>query len=94
MPLVRELRRQVEGDLTPGLMSALATVHREGPLTLGELAASERVSPPMATKLAAALGERGLVERVPCSEDRRVVRLVTTPAGDELLARSQRRRDE
>lgn len=93
MPLVRQLRTQVEGDMTPGLMSALATVGREGPITLGDLAASEKVTPPMATKLANRLAELGLVDRVGCEDDRRVVRLHPTTAGRRLLDRASRRRN-
>lgn len=93
MPLVRQLRRQVEGDMTPSLMSALATVSREGPISLGDLAASERVSPPMATKLAATMTEKGLVDRLPCEDDRRVVRLRITEPGAAVLTRAQHRRD-
>ena len=81
MPFVRQLRTNVEEGMTPGLMSALATVARQGPIALGDLAAAERVTPPMATKTAAALEERGLVERQPCADDKRVVRLELSAAG-------------
>jgi DNA-binding MarR family transcriptional regulator len=93
MPLVRRLRTNVEEGMTPGQMSALATVARQGPITLGDLATSERVTPPMATKLANALEEKGLVDRLPCADDKRVVRLEVAPAGRELLDRSHRRRN-
>ncbi len=93
MPLVRQLRTQVEGDMTPSLMSALGTVSREGPLTLGELAASEKVTPPMGTKLAHGLESRGLVERLPCEDDRRVVRLRLTSDGRRVLDRAATRRN-
>ncbi len=93
MPLVRQLRTNVEGDMTPTLMSALGTVKREGPITLGDLAASERVTPPMATKLANGLAERGLVERLPCGDDRRVVRLEITRDGRRVLERAASRRN-
>ena len=93
MPLVRQLRTNVEEGMTPGLMSALATVARQGPIALGDLAAAERVSPPMATKTAAALEERGLVERRPCADDKRVVRLELSAAGRQLLDRSHARRN-
>lgn len=92
-PLVRQLRTQVEPDMTPSLMSALGTVARQGPITLGDLAAVEKVTPPMATKLANAMAERGLVDRVPCAEDRRVARLTLTAEGRRLLDRSHRRRN-
>jgi DNA-binding MarR family transcriptional regulator len=93
MPLVRQLRTNVEAGMTPGQMSALATVSREGPISLGDLAAAERVTPPMATKLANALEEKGLVERLSCADDKRVVRLQVATEGRKLLDRSRRRRD-
>ncbi len=93
VPIVRQLRTQVEGDMTPSLTSALATVARVGPVTLGALAEAEKVSPPMATKLGQRLEERGLVRIVPCPDDGRVRRLELTAAGDELLERSRRRRN-
>jgi DNA-binding MarR family transcriptional regulator len=93
MPVVRQLRTNVEGDMTPTLMSALGTVSREGPITLGDLAAAERVTPPMATKLANGLAERGLVDRLPCEDDRRVVRLELTAAGRRVLDRAATRRN-
>jgi len=93
MPLVRQLRTNVEEGITPGQMSALGTVYREGPIALGDLAAAERVTPPMATKLANALEELGLVERLPCADDRRVVRLQIAAEGRAVLDRAKHRRD-
>jgi DNA-binding MarR family transcriptional regulator len=93
MPLVRQLRTNVEEGMTPGQMSTLATVARQGPITLGDLASAEKVTPPMATKVANALEEKGLVERLPCADDKRVVRLGLTPEGRTLLDRSHRRRN-
>src|SRR5262245_14697266 len=93
MPLVRQLRTNVEEGMTPGQMSALATVARQGPLTLGDLAAAERITPPMVTKMANALEEKGLVERQPCADDKRVIRLALTVEGRRLLDRSHKRRN-
>ena len=93
MPLVRQLRTNVEEGMTPGQMSTLATVSRQGPISLGDLAAAERITPPMATKTSNALEEKGLVERLPCADDKRVVRLVLTDAGRKLLERSHKRRN-
>lgn len=93
MPLMRQLRTNVEEGMTPSQMSALATVAREGPIALGDLAAAERVTPPMATKLAIALEEKALVERLPCADDKRVVRLALSADGRRLLDRSHRRRN-
>jgi len=93
MPLVRKLRTNVEEGMTPSVMSALASVNRLGPITLGDLAAAEKVSPPMATKLANGLEERGLVSRAGCVDDKRVTRLELTKDGRALLDRSHRRRN-
>jgi DNA-binding MarR family transcriptional regulator len=93
MPLVRQLRTQVPPGMTPGLMSALGTIRREGPVSLGDLAAAEKVTPPMATKLANRLEEAGLVERSTTEDDRRVVHVALTTEGRRLLERSGRRRD-
>ena len=93
MPLTRQLRTNVEEGMTPSQMSALGTVAREGPITLGDLAAAERVTPPMATKLAIALEEKALVERLPCADDKRVVRLALSADGRRLLDRSHPRRN-
>ncbi len=42
----------------------------------------------MATKLANALEERSLVERLPCADDKRVVRLGITREGTRTLERA------
>lgn len=93
MRLGRRLRRQAEGDLTPSQASALSSVERLGPLTLGELSAVEGVRPPTLTKVVAALEEQGLVARHTDPADRRVSRVEATAAGSELLARSRSRLD-
>ena len=43
--LARILRQQADSGLTPSQLTALATVAREGPLTLGALADIEHVDP-------------------------------------------------
>ncbi|MBA2280151.1 MAG: MarR family transcriptional regulator [Actinomycetota bacterium] len=93
MPLVRQLRTNVEEGMTPSVMSALSTVAREGPISLTDLAAAERVTPPMATKLANRLEELALVTRAGCADDKRVTRLVLAPEGRAVLDRSHRRRN-
>ena len=57
-PLVRQLRHH-NVDLSPSQASALATISRRGPLTVGELAKAEHVSSPMITKIAKGLEEDG-----------------------------------
>ena len=89
--LGRKLRRHAVGDLTPSQASALASVERHGPITLGDLSAVENVSPPTLTKVVSALEEHGLVARSTDPSDRRVARVATTATGSELLAQSRSR---
>ena len=63
MRLARQLRSQTVAGLSPSLISALVTIERKGPLTLGQLAALERVKPPSVTRMVAALEGAGLVRR-------------------------------
>jgi DNA-binding MarR family transcriptional regulator len=90
--LARLLRQQDQHGLGPTLAAALATISREGPLTLGELAAHEQVAPPTITKVIAKLEERGLVERHTDSADRRVSRVKITSAGRRQLEEARTRR--
>ena len=89
----RRIRRQAGGDLTPSQASALSSVERHGPLTLGELSAVEDVRPPTLTKVVAALEERGLVARHTDAHDRRVARVQATAKGAHLLADTRSRTD-
>ena len=91
--LARLLRRQGDTGLSPSQLSALTSVERHGPMTLGHLADHERVAPPSVTKVVDKLEERGLVVRVPDALDRRVTRVSTTPAGEALLADVRARKD-
>lgn len=93
VPLVRKLRQQAGPDLTPSLASALVTVAKDGPLTLGDLAAKEHVSPPMISKIAATLVEEGLASKVQDRGDRRVFRLEITAEGRRKLDRSRTRKN-
>ena len=91
--LARLLRRQGDTGLSPSQLSALTSVERHGPLTLGRLADHERIAPPSITKVVDKLEERGLVQRAPDALDRRVTRVSITPAGDALLADVRQRKD-
>ena len=90
--LARRLRTESEIGLTPSLLSALAVVHVHGPLTLGALADLEGIAPPTVTKIVGKLQDQDLVERLHDAADRRVCRVVTTAAGEDLLARSRARK--
>ncbi|MGH9116234.1 MAG: MarR family winged helix-turn-helix transcriptional regulator [Acidimicrobiales bacterium] len=91
--LSRRLRQEAVGEVTASQLSALSTIARHGGLTLGELAALERVAPPSMTRIAAGLEERGLVERRPDDSDRRVSRVALSPTGKSLLSEIRTRRD-
>jgi DNA-binding MarR family transcriptional regulator len=79
--LARLLRQQDQSGMTPSQTTALATIFREGPLTLKQLAAHEQLTPPTITKIVANLEERGLVSRRTDSVDRRVSNVQVTTAG-------------
>jgi len=93
--IARQLRQNVDApnDLSTSLVSALATVERCGPITLGELASAERVQPPSMTRAVGKLEGRGLVRREVDTQDRRVVRVHITPEGRRLLQRSRTRKN-
>jgi DNA-binding MarR family transcriptional regulator len=91
--LARRLRQQAEGEVTPSQLSALSSVERLGPLTLGELAGVERVQPPSMTRIVAGLEEAGLVARTVDERDRRIARVQTTVAGQRFLERSRGRKN-
>jgi|SRR5947208_3306511 len=91
--LSRRLRHQGETGISASQLSALATVDRCGPMTLGDLAAAEQVQPPSMTRIVARLEEAGLVARQVCREDRRVARVRVTGTGRELLQPSRTRKD-
>jgi DNA-binding MarR family transcriptional regulator len=89
--LARRLRQQAEAPISPTQSSALATIDRRGPLTLGELAEIERVQPPTITAAVGRLEEQGLVDRRRDPEDRRVARAQVTAAGRKLLKETRSR---
>lgn len=94
MRLARRLRAErADGSLTLTQLATLGTLKRHGAMTLGELAAHEKVQPPSMTRIVSALEERGLVVREPHSDDRRLVIVRITGVATALLAEDRRRRD-
>jgi DNA-binding MarR family transcriptional regulator len=85
--LSRHLRKHDLADLTPTQLSALATVARDGPMRLGDLAAAERVAPSTLTRLVSALEERGYVQRGAVPSDARACMLAVTDLGTVVLDR-------
>jgi DNA-binding MarR family transcriptional regulator len=95
MRLVRMLRHQrADMSITVTQLSALNTLKMQGPMSAGELAASERVQPPSMTKVIAGLEDRGLLRREAHPSDRRQAILMITESGKELLDSESRLRDE
>jgi len=94
MRLARRMRQERATDTyTMSQLSALATLERDGALTLGALAAAEKVQPPSMTRIVAALEEAGLVRRTPHPTDGRQIELAVTADGVKLLAADRKRRD-
>jgi DNA-binding MarR family transcriptional regulator len=94
MRVTRRLRleRSDEG-LTLTQLAVLGTLDRHGAMTLGELAAHEKVQPPSMTRTTAALEERGLVTRAGDPTDRRQVHVQISVAGLALLGEDRKRRE-
>ena len=90
--LARRLRQQTGTDLTASLLSALWSIERLEPVTLGDLAVAERVQPPTLTRIAVRLEEEGLVVRETDANDRRVTIVQLSPDGRRLLERTRTRR--
>ena len=80
--LGRLLRQQNTDDLSYALMSLLFTIGRTQPITAGDLAQEEGVSPPSVTRSLARLVDLGLVTRDPNPEDRRAAVIRLTEKGD------------
>jgi len=89
----RRLRQQSGIELSATLTSALATVEKCGPLTPSELAETERVKRPTATRVIARLEERELLSRAADPTDRRSSLVSITPAGRSLLRRLRGRKN-
>src|SRR6202051_3566728 len=82
MRLARRLRAErLDEGMTPTQLAVLGTLDRHGPMTLGELAAHEKVQPPSMTRTTATLEERGLLTRVTQEVDRRQVRIALRDGG-------------
>ncbi len=91
--LHRRLRQSADPGLTISQLSALASIERSGPITLGDLARVEQVQPPTMTALAGKLETAGLVERSIDAADRRVHRVTVSPHGVRLLARHRKQKN-
>ena len=79
--LARMLRQNESTRLTPTAAATLATIVRRGPITLGDLAMAEGISPSTVTKAVSKLERDDLIERVIDSDDRRVHRVRLSSRG-------------
>src|SRR4051794_33942565 len=94
MRLARRLRHQrSESGLTLTQLSVLATLDRHGPMTLGELADTEKVQPPSMTRVIARLEAGALVVRAPHPSDGRQVLVALSDAARAVLREDRRRRE-
>ena len=92
--MARLLRQQDQSGYGPTLVAALSTISKHGPITLGDLAARERVAPPTITKVVEKLMSNGLVARTADTTDRRVSRVAVTRKGAKQLDAYRTRRTE
>ncbi len=91
--LHRRLRQHAEPGLTISQLSALASIERHAPVTLGELARIEQVQPPTITSLVGKLEKAGLVVRTIDDADRRIHRVDVTTGGAKWLHRHRTRKN-
>jgi DNA-binding MarR family transcriptional regulator len=85
--------RHPDNPLSMGAMSVLGCLFRHGDLTVGELAAAERVQPPSMTRTVNALEEGGYVVRRPHETDGRQVVVVLADRGRQTVLTDRARRD-
>jgi DNA-binding MarR family transcriptional regulator len=77
------------GGLSHGLLSALATISKQGPIRLADLAQVELVSAPSITRVVAELEARGLVARKTDPLDGRAFLIEMTDDGTDAIARAR-----
>jgi len=88
--LARRLRKADQAlGIGPARGSALSVLVFGGPHTIGELAAREQVTPPTMTRIVTGLEAEGLAERHADAHDRRLVRVVATARGHEVMERGR-----
>jgi DNA-binding MarR family transcriptional regulator len=91
--LGRRLRQEAGGPLSPSMVSALATIDRQSEITLGDLAAAERVQPSSVTAMVGKLEAAGHAVRRSDPADGRVTWIRLTAQGKRLLERERARKN-
>ena len=84
--LNRQLR-QASAGLTLSQLSAMATISKEQPIRLSDLAGREGIAAPTATRVVASLEEAGLVTRRTSPDDKRASLLTISARGQKTLER-------
>lgn len=77
---------KIGSKITPALKHALMMIGSDGAMNVSQLAHVLKVTPGAATQHVAALEQKGLVERVASSEDRREVQIQLTELGRKMYA--------
>ena len=85
--------RHPDNPLSMGAMAVLGCLFRNGDLTVGELAALERVQPPSMTRTVNCLEDGGYVVRRRHETDGRQVVVVLSDLGRETVLADRERRD-
>lgn len=97
---VMRLRRRLAGqrhpdnELSMNAMAVLGALHRFGDLSVGDLAARERVQPPSMTRTVNCLVDGGYATRRAHETDGRQVLVVLSESGRRTLLADRARRDE
>src|ERR671926_1919748 len=83
--LARELRREKIGGVSPHQVGLLVAIKHAPGVTVGELAAEERVSTAAMSKRVSRLERDGLFTRTKSESDRRCIGLTLTEEGQRTL---------
>ncbi len=86
--IARHIRVTTAG-ISYGLLSALATIERIGPLRPGDLARTERVTKPTVTRMVSELESKGYITRVDDPSDGRAFVVSITGPGRKALAQAR-----
>lgn len=89
MRIIREQMRRHRSGLTVPQFRTLCFVSTTPVSSLSAVADFIGLSLPAMSRLVDGLVEQQLLERRPCSDDRRHIRLSVTPAGDDALAEAR-----
>jgi DNA-binding MarR family transcriptional regulator len=93
--LFRRIERTRAGaSLTPSQTTVLATITRQGPLRLSDLAVAEGLNPTMISRIVGDLEAAGLIVRSIDTNDRRAALVAATTPGRELIDRVRSERSD